>query len=278
VNYRHAFHAGNHADVLKHVALLACLAHLGKKPAPFAALDAFAGPGLYDLEGDAATRSPEFRGGVGQIWNWERPPPALAQYRNALRAVNADGRLRFYPGSPKLIRSALREDDRMVACELHPEDAASLKANFRGDAQTQIHARDGYEALPALMPPAERRGLALIDPPYEKEGETQQAAASLRDAARKFSTGVFLWWRPLKVPALIERLDADLAQGLRRPLLRADLWISAPSPEGRLTASSIAIINPPFGVESILRAALPALAQRLAAGDGAGWRLSDAAS
>jgi 23S rRNA (adenine2030-N6)-methyltransferase len=274
MNYRHAFHAGNHADVLKHVALLACLAHLAKKPAPFAALDAFAGPGLYDLERDEATRSPEWRGGAGLIWTWERPPAALLAYRNALRAANPESPLRFYPGSPKLIRAALRGGDRLIGCELHPEDAALLKSNFHGDAQTQIHARDGYEALPALMPFAERRGLALIDPPYEQEGETQKAAASLRDAARKFSTGVFMWWRPLKAPGLIERLDADLAQGLRRPMLRADLWVSAPSPGGRLTASSVAIVNAPFGVEAILRAALPALAQRLAAGEGAGWKLT----
>jgi 23S rRNA (adenine2030-N6)-methyltransferase len=273
MNYRHAFHAGNHADVFKHVVLLACLGHLAKKPAPFAALDAFAGPGLYDLTGEAATRSPEWRGGAELIWTWERPPAALAGYRNALRAANPDGRLRFYPGSPQLIRAMLRPCDRLIACELHDEDAATLKRNFRGDPQAQIHLRDGYEATPALLPFAERRGLILLDPPYEQEDELDRAFTTLRAAARKFPTGVFLWWRPMKQSARVERLDAELNQGLRRPLLRADLAVGAPSPEERLTASSLAIVNAPHGAQDLLRAGLPALAARLAASEGGGWRL-----
>lgn len=276
MNYRHAFHAGNHADVLKHVALLACLMRLAQKPAPFAVLDAFAGPGLYDLTGNEAARSPEWQSGVAKIWDWQRAPLALQPYRALLRAANPDGRLRFYPGSPKLIRAGFRDDDRLIACELHPDDAQALKRNFRGDAQTQIHARDGFEAVPALTPLAQRRGLVLIDPPYEQDDELSRAADALKEGVRRFSTGVFMWWRPEKPGGTAERHDAELAQLLRRPMLRATLSVATPAREGKLTASSVAIINPPYGMEEALRAALPALTERLATGEGAAWKLSGA--
>jgi 23S rRNA (adenine2030-N6)-methyltransferase len=276
MNYRHAFHAGNHADVLKHVVLLACLTRLAQKPTPFAVLDAFAGPGLYDLTGDEATRSPEWQNGVARIWDWPRAPQALQPYRAMLRAQNPDGRLRFYPGSPKLIRAGFRAEDTLIACELHPDDAQTLKRNFRGDAQTQIHARDGFEAIPALTPLAQRRGLVLIDPAYEQDDELSRAAAALREGVRKFSAGVFAWWRPEKPGGASERHDADLSQLLRRPLLRATLAVATPEREGRLTASSVAIVNPPYGVKETLRAALPALAERLATGEGAAWKLDAA--
>jgi 23S rRNA (adenine2030-N6)-methyltransferase len=275
LNYRHAFHAGNHADVLKHVALLACLMRLAQKPAPFAVLDAFAGPGLYDLTGDEATRSPEWQSGVAKLWDWQRAPLALQPYRAALKALNPDGRLRHYPGSPKLIRQGFREEDNLIACELHRDDAQTLKRNFRGDAQTQIHVRDGFEATPALLPFTQRRGLVLIDPPYEQDGELARAAEALREGVRKFSTGVFVWWRPEKPGGAAERHDADLSQLLRRPMLRATLAVAAPEREGKLNASSVAIINPPYGVQESLRAALPALTERLAIGEGAAWKLTE---
>jgi 23S rRNA (adenine2030-N6)-methyltransferase len=273
VNYRHAFHAGNHADVLKHVALLACLSRLAQKPTPFGVLDAFAGPGLYDLTGDEAARSPEWRDGIGRIWDWQRAPMALKPYRAMLLAVNEGGPLRTYLGSPKLIRAGFRDGDQLVACELHPDEAQALKRNFRGDPQTQIHVRNGFEAVPALVPLAQKRGLILIDPPYEKDDELERSAAALREGVRKFSTGVFVWWRPVKADNVAERHDAELSQVLRRPLLRAMLAVAEPQRGGKLVASSVAIVNPPYGVEEALRAALPALAERLAIGEGGGWRL-----
>jgi 23S rRNA (adenine2030-N6)-methyltransferase len=273
MNYRHAFHAGNHADVLKHIVLLACLGHLRKKPGAFAVLDTHGGRGQYDLEGAEAARSPEWLGGIGRLWDWPDAPEAVAALREAVATLNPDGVLRLYPGSPALIRASLRAQDRLIACELHAEDGAALKVQFRGDARAQIHQRDGYEALGALTPFPERRGLVLIDPPYEAEGELGHAGEAIAETVGRFETGMFLWWRPLKGAAALDRADSELRQRIARPALRADLAISTPSPAGRLTASSLLLINPPFGLEPVLRAMLPALTARLAQGEGAAWRV-----
>ncbi|HWA23191.1 MAG TPA: 23S rRNA (adenine(2030)-N(6))-methyltransferase RlmJ [Caulobacterales bacterium] len=273
MNYRHAFHAGNHADVLKHIVLLACLAHLAKKPGAFAVLDTHGGRGQYDLESSEAVRSPEWQGGIGRLWDWADAPGDIAALREAVAALNPDGRLRLYPGSPVLIRAALRAQDRLIACELHDDDGAALKAHFRGDARAQIHLRDGWEALGALTPFAERRGLVLIDPPYEAEGELARARAAIAETVQRFETGMVLWWRPLKDGAALDRTDIELGQRIARPVLRVNLAVAAPSPAGKLTASSLLLINPPFGLERTLRESLPALADRLSAGPGAGWRL-----
>ena len=271
MNYRHAFHAGNHADVTKHVVLLECLAHLAKKPAPFAVLDAFAGIGRYDLESDEARRSPEWQGGVARIWDWEGAPPAIEAYRQALRRNNADGALRIYPGSPVLARQALRPQDRLVLCEKHGEDAPALRALFRNDGQVQVHARDAWEALGALLPLPEKRGLILIDPAYEETQEVERAAQALQAALTRFETGIYIWWRPLKEARAVARADEDLMRATRRPALRVDLAVARQTAEGKLTASGLLIVNPPFGLEETLRAALPPLSARLAAGEGAGF-------
>lgn len=274
MNYRHVFHAGNHADVLKHVVLLACLERLKRKPAPFAVLDTHAGAGLYDLTSEAARRSPEWESGVARVWTWDAPPAPIASYVEALRHANPDGSLRFYPGSPALIRGALRPQDRLIACDTHPDEAAALRLRFRGDAQVQIHLRDGWEALGALLPLKERRGLVLIDPPYEEPGELTRAMESLAAGLNRFPAGIFLWWRPLKEPRAVERLDAELGQRTSGPLLC--IALSAPAPAGKLAASSVLIANPPFGLEEALAAALPALAARL--GGEALWRGRKAAA
>jgi 23S rRNA (adenine2030-N6)-methyltransferase len=272
VNYRHAFHVGNHADVLKHAALLFCLDALKRKPAPFAVLDTHAGRGLYDLAGDEAQRSPEWRDGVGRIWSWPEPPPLIARYLEALRGFNADGELRTYPGSPALITTALRPEDVLSACELHPEESAALRRALPRASNVHVHARDGWEALGALLPPAQKRGLVVIDPPYEKPDELEVAARALGPALKRFGHGAYLWWRPLKSFAALDAADAEArAQGARETL-RADLWTAAPTPDGKLVGSSILLINPPFGIEAALREALPFLAEALTKGQ-SGWAL-----
>lgn len=272
MNYRHAFHVGNHADVLKHAALLFCLDALKRKPAPFAVLDTHAGRGLYDLAGDEAQRSPEWRDGVGRIWSWPEPPPLIARYLEALRGFNADGELRTYPGSPALITTALRPEDVLSACELHPEESAALRRALPRASNVHVHARDGWEALGALLPPAQKRGLVVIDPPYEKPDELEVAARALGPALKRFGHGAYLWWRPLKSFAALDAADAEArAQGARETL-RADLWTAAPTPDGKLVGSSILLINPPFGIEAALREALPFLAEALTKGQ-SGWAL-----
>lgn len=270
MNYRHAFHVGNHADVLKHLTLLLILDRLKQKDSPFAVLDTHAGRGVYDLEDDAAQRSPEWRGGIERIWDWADAPAPIARYRAAIAAANADGALRVYPGSPALAANALRGQDRLAACELHAEEAEALRAALGRRANVQVHARDGYEALGALLPPPERRGLVLIDPPYEAPDELARSADALKQALRRFGHGVFLWWRPLKDAAALDAADAEIGG----PKLRADLAVSAPQLTGKLTASSLLVINPPYEIDAALAQALPALAAKLAIGPGAFGRVA----
>ena len=261
MNYRHIFHAGNHADVLKHAVVLATLARMQRKETPLAVIETHAGIGLYDLQGPEAERSPEWQAGIGPLMG--SSAPALQPLLAAAAAVNPEGGLRFYPGSPELARLTLRPQDRYAGCELHPEDAAALKARYAGDARMNIHARDGWEALKALLPPPERRGLVLIDPPYERAGEAAQAAQAIRGALRRFGHGVYLWWRPLKDPGTIARADAELFSEGDRPALEAQLTLTGLS-QG-LTGSSVLIVNPPFGLEEDLRALTEALAETLPA-------------
>lgn len=275
MNYRHAFHVGNHADVLKHAVLLYCLDALKRKETPFAVLDTHAGRGLYDLSSDAAERSPEWRDGVGRIWDWPAPPPLIARYIEAVRSFNADGALRIYPGSPAMVTTNLRADDILMACELHPEEAAALKRALPRTANVQVHQRDGWEALGALLPPPQKRGLVLIDPPYEAQGELERAARAFGPALKRFGHGTYLWWRPMKDERALDAADNEVrAQGARQ-MLRADLWTAEPQREGKLTGSSVLLVNPPFGLEDALRAALPFLADALTKGQ-SGWRLAAA--
>jgi 23S rRNA (adenine2030-N6)-methyltransferase len=273
VNYRHAFHAGNHADVLKHAVLLYCLDALKRKETPFAVLDTHAGRGLYDLGGPEAERSPEWRDGVGRLWNWPDPPPLAVRYLEAIRGFNADGELRTYPGSPALATTALRDNDVLMACELHPEDRAALRRALPRKSNVQVHERDGWEALGALLPPAQRRGLVLIDPPYEEPDELGRAASALGAALKRFGHGMYLWWRPLKSEAALDAADAEILKHGPRETLRADLWIAAPQRDGRLVGSSVYLVNPPFGLREAFSEALPFFADALTKGQ-SGWRLS----
>jgi 23S rRNA (adenine2030-N6)-methyltransferase len=272
VNYRHAFHAGNHADVLKHAILLFCLDALKRKETPFAVLDTHAGRGLYDLGGPEAERSPEWRDGVGRVWDWPAPPGLVARYLDVVRGFNADGNLRTYPGSPTLVTTNLRDQDVLTACELHPEDAVSLKRALPRKANVHVHERDGWEAMGALLPPAQKRGLVLIDPPYEATDEMETSINALRASLKRFAHGVYLWWRPLKSSAALDSADAEVRSFNDRETLRADLWVATPQREGKLVGSSVYLINPPFGLREALQETLPFLADALTKGQ-SGWRL-----
>jgi len=269
MNYRHAFHAANHADVLKHAVLLHCLAHLKLKPAPFAVMDAHAGPGFYDLSGEAAARSPEWKDGLAQLWDWQDPPPLITALLHAVRAHNPDGALRFYPGSPALIAAALRPTDRLIACELHPEDAAALRRRFRAAPNVQVHARDAWEAMNALLPFAERRGLLLIDPPYEALDELSRAAHAVRTALRRSAQIQILWWRPLKDQSALAQADAEALHETRADALRIDLAIAPPMRDGPLLASSVLVVNPPHTLLEAAAACAPSLPDKLALTPGA---------
>ena len=190
MNYRHAYHAGNFADCLKHALLVWLLQALARKPAAFAVLDTHAGAGRYDLSEGPAERTGEWRQGIGRLL--DDPPAALADYVAVVRSAG------LYPGSPAIIRALLRQDDRLICCELHPEEAASLRQAFGRDSRVAVHARDGWAALTALLPPAQKRGLVLVDPPYEQGGEHDRLAAAFRTVAARFPAGIVAGWYPIK--------------------------------------------------------------------------------
>jgi 23S rRNA (adenine2030-N6)-methyltransferase len=273
VNYRHAFHAGNHADVLKHAVLLYCLDALKRKETPFAVLDTHAGRGLYDFTSSEAERSPEWRDGIARLWDWPEPPALIARYLEAVRSFNADGALRTYPGSPALVTTSMRDQDALMACELHPEDASALRRALPRAPNVHVHERDGWEALGALLPPTQKRGLVLIDPPYEATDELDVSVSALRASLKRFAHGAYLWWRPLKSSAVLDSADDEVRSFADRETLRADLWVATPQREGKLVGSSVFLINPPFGLKETLREALPFLADALTKGK-SGWRLS----
>ena len=274
MNYRHAFHAGNHADVLKHLVLARVLAHLGLKDKPFRALDAFAGLGIYDLQADEARRTGEWQGGWGRLAApFPEPVEALlAPYRAAVAATQERHGASTYPGSPAVIREFLRAGDRGVFVELHPQDAAVLKERYNSDSRTKVLHLDGWTAVNAQIPPPERRGLVLIDPPYEVPGEVERLGAHLLKAVAKWPTGIFLAWYPVKDAAAIDRMAAELDAGLARPALRLDLLIARPDDPTRLSGSGLIVVNPPWRLAEEALVFLPALAERLAQSGYGGFR------
>ncbi|HEX8417144.1 MAG TPA: 23S rRNA (adenine(2030)-N(6))-methyltransferase RlmJ [Methylobacterium sp.] len=273
MNYRHAFHAGNFADVLKHLVLARVLVHLREKPKPFRAIDTHAGLGFYDLTAEEAGRTGEWHDGWGRL---DAPFPEavealLAPYRAAVAATKARHGETTYPGSPALIREFLRPGDRGVFVELHPADAEVLRARYNQDSRTKVMHRDGWTVLNALIPPPERRGVVLIDPPYEVPGEIERVGSALSRAVEKWPTGVFLAWYPIKDAAAVDRMVAALDRTLARPALRLDLMIDAPDPT-RLTGNGLVVINPPWRLADEAAVFLPALAERLARADYGAFR------
>ena len=263
MNYRHVFHAGNFADCVKHALLVWLLRAMARKPAPFFVLDTHAGAGGYDLSGGPAQRTGEWRGGIGRLS--EAADPALADYLGVVRSLG------LYPGSPLIARALLREADRLACCELHPDDAAELRRRFAADRQVAVHRRDGWEAIGALLPPLERRGLVLIDPPYEEPGEFAAVAAALRAANARFRTGVLAAWYPIKHRAAVRGFHSELREGGLRDIAAVELLLREPLDPGRLNGCGLLVVNPPWRFEQEAAPILDALLRRLGRGEpGAG--------
>jgi 23S rRNA (adenine2030-N6)-methyltransferase len=273
MNYRHAYHAGNFADVHKHTALTAILLHLRKKDAPFALIDTHAGRGLYDLSGDEARRSGKVVDGVAKLAGHVARTPALATYLDVVRGF---GQQR-YPGSPLIAAELLRPQDRLVAMEKHADEFAGLRAALSSFENARAIAADGYTQLPKLLPPPERRGLVLIDPPYEEAREMQQVAKAFADAYRRFAHGIVLIWHPLKSSVPAEALVGELKTAGASKLLSLafDVGTAAGDAAGRLSASGLLTINPPYGFAEDMRAAqeelLPLLRRNADARASATW-------
>lgn len=274
--------------MVKHVALALCFDRLNAKPAPYRYLDTHAGIGEYDLEGDEAGRSPEWKDGVGRVWDAERGAPgdvraALAPWLNVIRGMNSGG-LRHYPGSPMIASRMLRDIDAIRLCELHEPSAQLLREVMGRDKRTKIEQRDGFEALPAYLPPPERRGLVLVDPPFEVALDARKAdfdwmLKAARGALRRWPQGIYVFWRPIKDVAAVADFDGELASMLiedaglaPEKILAVDLWVRKIG-EGPLSGAGVVIANAPFGVAEHLRAAMPWLCELMKQGDGAGWRV-----
>lgn len=259
MNYRHIFHAGNPADVMKHAVVALILRHLCAKPTPFCVIDTHAGLGGYDLLSAQAQRTLEYQDGIGRLFGAPLPHPALAPYLEAVRTLNRDGILRRYPGSPRLSRALMRPQDRLVVAELHPEDAATLKGEFAGDRQVTVLEADAYRVMRTQVPPRERRGLVLVDPPFEQTDEFARLAEGLAAAHRRWPTGIYALWYPIKErPAVWRFHEAVERTGIPKILIVELTWHDEDT-HLRLNGSGMLIVNPPWQLDETLAELLPAL-------------------
>lgn len=282
MNYRHAYHAGNFADVLKHSVLFALIQALKAKDTPFALIDTHAGSGCYALDSEEAGKTGEYRDGIARLLfpdlTQTEPvtlPPLLRDWLDSLLAMpgNEHG-LKLYPGSPLQAARALRPTDSAQLCELHPEEVAQLRELFRHDRRVHVHHRNGYEALKALLPPQEKRGLVLIDPPYEaQEDEFRLIEAALQAALQRWPNGVYAIWYPIKRRSQVQPFLRWLQRCGARRVLQAELLVHADDSPLRLNGSGMAILNAPWNLDQVLREPLQAIARLLAQERAAQWRL-----
>jgi 23S rRNA (adenine2030-N6)-methyltransferase len=278
MNYRHDFHAGNFADVLKHAVLVRVLLYLRRKDKAFRVIDTHAGAGLYDLSGPEAARSGEAQDGILRLLDGVDPGDAaselLAPYLDAVRAAGAP---RFYPGSPLIAQSLLRPQDRGLFCELLPEAAQSLRRALGRDSRVKQLEIDGYAGLKAFVPPKERRGLVLIDPPFERRDEYERIFDSTVDALRKWPSGLFIVWQPVKEPGTADSFCRALAAQAAN-WLRIELQVESPASGRPLARTGLMVINPPYVLEEEMKAILPTLAGALARGPGAEFLIENDAA
>ncbi|MES2037509.1 MAG: 23S rRNA (adenine(2030)-N(6))-methyltransferase RlmJ [Pseudomonadota bacterium] len=289
LSYRHGFHAGNHADVLKHFVLIQLLEYLGQKDTAYTYIDTHAGAGLYALDSGYASKNAEFETGIAPLWDRKDIPASFAAYMDLIKGLNPSGKMRYYPGSPYCANIVMREQDRLRLFELHPSEIKILAENFRkldnhaaeqGKRQTVrgkrviISAGDGFESLKALLPPPSRRGMVLIDPPYEVKDDYRRVKVCLEDGIKRFPTGTFAVWYPVlqrqesrSLPEKLKRLQAN-------SWLNVTLSISGPSPDGfGLHSSGMFILNPPWTLLATLKEVMPYLVKVLGKDAGAGFVL-----
>lgn len=275
LSYRHAFHAGNHADVLKHLVLVQICRHLTQKEAPFWYIDTHAGAGRYALDAGYATRLAEFEGGIGRLWLRRDLPPAVADYAELVHTLNPDGKLRHYPGSPWLAWKMLRAQDRLRLFELHSTDNRLLQEGFKSAGrQVTVTAGDGFAGLKAVLPPPPRRALVLIDPSYETRNDYQEVPRALQEALKRFATGTYAIWYPQLARTESRQLPDKLKALPTRSWLHATLAVSKPAKDGfGMHGSGMFVINPPWKLAESLQESLPWLAQALGQDGGGKFEL-----
>jgi 23S rRNA (adenine2030-N6)-methyltransferase len=277
MNYRHAYHAGNPLDVVKHIILTALITALSRKEAPFCYIDTHAGTGYYDLFSDFAKKTNEYVDGIEKIIREDNPPSLVKYYLDCIHKINNElthshfGSLRYYPGSPMIARYLARPHDRIIACELQPQEYQALKTAFAGDKQVAVHHMDGFLGLKAFLPPTERRGLILIDPPYENPDEFTRIAHSLPSALKRFETGVFAIWYPIKEKASVERFYRTLKETITQPIFIIELTTYPDLPH-HLNGCGVAVINQPWQFDESIKELLPWIWNALTINHQGGYR------
>jgi 23S rRNA (adenine2030-N6)-methyltransferase len=281
MNYRHAFHAGGFADVIKHIVLVRILTYLQDKQAPFRVIDTHAGAGIYDLTSEEARRGAEWLTGIARIMQArfsETALPLVAPYLDIVRSFNPQRELEIYPGSPLIARALLRPQDRLTACEVEPKARKQLIDALRRDTQARVVDLDGWTALPAFVPPKERRGLVLIDPPYEQKDEFERLAEGFTEAFAKWPTGSYLLWYPVKSRRATDSLARHVAQAVGSgatpgKALRLEFSVAPQTAEAGLISAGLLIVNPPWTLVGELKAILPELEKPLGRGGAGRFRL-----
>ncbi|MBD8481072.1 23S rRNA (adenine(2030)-N(6))-methyltransferase RlmJ [Pseudomonas coleopterorum] len=273
MNYRHAFHAGNHADVFKHIVLTRLVALMSRKEQPFAYIDTHAGLGLYDLRGDQATRTGEWLEGIARLWQATDRPSLTDDYVKVINRLNAEGELRYYPGSPELARRLMRQQDRVLLNEKHPDDGQLLKDNMKKDPRVAVHLGEGWHVPRALLPVAEKRAVMLIDPPFEQLDELQRCAKAMKETIGRMRQTVAAIWYPIKDDSrALKRFYQELTSSGAPKLLRVELLVHPLDTPQSLNGSGLVISNPPWGLEEELNTLMPWLANLLGQSQG-GWKM-----
>ncbi|MDK2123411.1 23S rRNA (adenine(2030)-N(6))-methyltransferase RlmJ [Parachitinimonas caeni] len=275
LSYRHAFHAGNHADVLKHFILVQLLQYLGQKDKPFWYVDTHAGAGCYQLDTGYAAKNAEYLGGIDRLWQRNDLPEAIQEYVEVVRTFNPDGKLRFYPGSPMCALNVMRSTDKLRLFELHSTDSGLLAENMRpAGRQVGLQAADGFAGLKAVLPPPPRRGLILIDPPYEDKRDYQRVVAAMQESLQRFATGTYAIWYPLLQRHEAMQLPEKLHGVPCKSWLNVSLTVRRPSSDGfGMHGSGMYLFNPPWRLPELLKEVMPWLTAALAEDDGASYRL-----
>jgi 23S rRNA (adenine2030-N6)-methyltransferase len=283
MNYRHAFHAGGFADVIKHIVLVRILTYLHEKPAAFRVIDSHAGAGLYDLSGEESQRTGEWLTGIARVMQArfsEAAAPLVAPYLDIVRGFNPPRELKTYPGSPLIARKLLRPQDSLVACEVEPLARKKLISALRRDEQARIVDLDGWVGLPAFVPPKERRGMVLIDPPFEAKNEFDRVAHGFSEAFAKWATGTYVIWYPVKsrraTDTLAQHVAATVAAAGPGKVLRLEFSVAPQSPDAALTSAGLLIVNPPWTLNAELKTILPELEKPLGLGGASRFRLETA--
>lgn len=268
LSYRHSFHAGNHADVIKHIVQSLILSSLQQKEKPFVYHDTHSGVGRYDLNHEWSEKTGEYKLGIGRLWDEVELPEELNNYLDAIKQLNEGNELQFYPGSPRVARAHLRKQDRMVLTELHPSDYPLLQQEFQRDRQVSIFKEDGFQRLKASLPPKERRGLVLIDPPYELAKEYRDVVQAIYQAHKRWATGIYAIWYPVVNRCDIEdMIESIKGLGIRK-ILQIELGVTPDTNERGMTASGMIVINPPWKLEQQMKTILPFLKNTIAPATG----------